>query len=150
LAKLIPAFLFGFFILFFTTLQSEAEERLEKGLEARAKLLFTELRCVVCQNQSISDSDADVAKDLRIIVREQIVAGKTDREIRTFLVDRYGEFILLKPVFAWHTFILWAAPFLLIILAGGLIVRAGKRQSSIVESQLSTEEENEIKRLLER
>lgn len=150
MAKLIPAFLFGFFILFFTTLQSEAEERLEKGLEARAKLLFTELRCVVCQNQSISDSDADVAKDLRIIVREQIVAGKTDREIRTFLVDRYGEFILLKPVFAWHTFILWAAPFLLIILAGGLIVRAGKRQSSIVESQLSTEEENEIKRLLER
>lgn len=127
-----------------------AEQQLEPALEERAKLLFIELRCVVCQNQSIRDSDADVAKDLRTIVREQIVAGKSDREIRTFLVDRYGEFILLKPVFAWHTFILWAAPFGLLLLAGALIFRAGRRQSNFVEAELSNEEEQEIARLLEK
>lgn len=127
-----------------------AEQPLEGAAEARAKLLFSELRCVVCQNQSIRASDADVAKDLRIIVREQITAGKTDREIRKFLVDRYGEFILLKPVFAWHTFILWAAPFFLIILAGALIFRAGRKQSHAVETKLTEAEEKEIARLLER
>ncbi|MEL6736923.1 MAG: cytochrome c-type biogenesis protein, partial [Pseudomonadota bacterium] len=78
--------------------------------DARTKALFHELRCVVCQNQSIAESDADVAKDLREIVREQIGAGKTDSQIKTFLVDRYGEFILLKPVLSWHTALLWLAP----------------------------------------
>ena len=133
-----------------STIPALAEDQLAGESEARAKLLFSELRCVVCQNQSIRDSDADVAKDLRIIVREQITAGKTDREIRAFLVERYGEFILLKPVFAWHTFILWAAPFLLIILAGAMIFCAGRKQSNLVESKLSEEEEEEVARLLER
>jgi cytochrome c-type biogenesis protein CcmH len=137
-------------LMFISIFAAVAEDELAGEAEARAKLLFSELRCVVCQNQSIRDSDADVAKDLRIIVREQITAGKTDREIRTFLVDRYGEYILLKPVFAWHTFILWAAPFLLIILAGALIFRAGRKQSDVVESKLSDEEEKELARLLER
>ncbi len=150
MARLCFIWVLVLFLFSGSVLSAVAEQTLDSAAEDRAKLLFSELRCVVCQNQSIRDSDADVAKDLRIIVREQITAGKTDREIRKFLVDRYGEFILLKPVFAWHTFILWAAPFLLIILAGVLIFRAGRKQSQVVEAKLSGEEEKEVARLLER
>ncbi len=87
--------------------------------EKQARSLFKELRCVVCQNQSIDDSDADVAKDLRDIVREKLEQGWTPERIKTFLVTRYGEFVLLRPPFAWHTLLLWIAPFAL--LAMGLV-----------------------------
>jgi cytochrome c-type biogenesis protein CcmH len=89
-------------------------------LETRARALSSELRCLVCQNQSIDDSDAPLARDLRVIVREKIQAGASDGEIRSYLVDRYGAFVLLRPPFAWNTLLLWSAPFLL--LAGGAAV----------------------------
>lgn len=119
--------------------------------DARAKGLYSQLRCVVCQNQSILDSDADVARDLRQIVREQIAAGRTDDEIRTFLVARYGEFILLKPLFRWHTALLWLAPFLL-LGAGALVAwrSIAKRRQGIASQTLSAEEERRIAILLER
>ena len=105
------------------------EKTLPGEQEERAKNLFLELRCVVCQNQSIGDSDADVARDLREIVREQITAGKSNSQIKDFLVARYGEFILLQPVFALHTVMLWVAPLLLLILGGFLAWRVtGKNQ----------------------
>jgi cytochrome c-type biogenesis protein CcmH len=79
-------------------------------LEARARALSKELRCMVCQNQSIDDSDAPLARDLRILVRERLKGGDSDRQVVDFLVDRYGEFVLLKPRFNWHTALLWLGP----------------------------------------
>jgi cytochrome c-type biogenesis protein CcmH len=82
----------------------------DPALEARARHLSRELRCMVCQNQSIDDSDAPLARDLRILVRDRLKAGDNDGQVIDFLVARYGEFVLLKPRFEWHTAILWLAP----------------------------------------
>jgi cytochrome c-type biogenesis protein CcmH len=76
-------------------------------LEARARDLSRELRCMVCQNQSIDDSEAPLAKDLRLLVRERLTKGDSDRQVLDFLVSRYGEFVLLKPPFEWHTLLRW-------------------------------------------
>jgi len=92
----------------------------DPALESRARALSAELRCMVCQNQSIDDSNAPLARDLRILVRERIAAGDSDGEVVDFLVARYGEFILLRPPFGWNTVLLWAvAPAVLII--GGVV-----------------------------
>lgn len=92
----------------------------DPALESRARALSRDLRCMVCQNQSIDDSDAPLARDLRILVRERLKAGDNDGQVIDFLVARYGEFVLLKPRFAGHTAILWAAPAALLI--GGVII----------------------------
>lgn len=95
-------------------------------LETRARALSAHLRCMVCQNQSIDDSDAPLAKDLRVLVRDRLVAGDSDAEVIDYLVSRYGEFVLLKPRFAWHNLLLWAAaPLALIagLIAIGLALR---------------------------
>lgn len=127
-----------------------AETRLPAAEEERARKLFLQLRCVVCQNQSIGDSDADVARDLREIVREQISAGKTNAEISGFLVDRYGEFILLKPVFAWHTAALWGAPIVLLLIGGLLAWRVSTRRPRADEKiQLSRAEQDALEKLLD-
>src|SRR5437868_12928751 len=94
----------------------------DPALEARARALSQELRCMVCQNQSIDDSDAPLAKDLRVLVRERLTAGDSDRQVIDFVVARYGEFVLLKPRLSWHTALLWLAPFTVVLLgAWGLI-----------------------------
>lgn len=99
----------------------------DPALEARARAISSELRCLVCQNQSIELSDASLAKELRMIVRERIVAGDGDAAVLQFVVDRYGEFVLLRPVFAWHTLVLWiAAPVLL--MAGALVLFSRRRR----------------------
>jgi cytochrome c-type biogenesis protein CcmH len=82
----------------------------DAALEARARALSKELRCMVCQNQSIDDSDAPLARDLRILVRERLQGGDSDRQVIDFLVERYGEFVLLKPRLHWHTALLWLGP----------------------------------------
>src|SRR5215217_5104455 len=82
--------------------------------EARARDLSRELRCMVCQNQSIDDSDAPLARDLRLLVRERVKAGDSDGQVLDFLIVRYGEFVLLRPRFAWHTLVLWIAPILVL------------------------------------
>lgn len=93
----------------------------DPALEARARALSLQLRCMVCQNQSIDDSDAPLARDLRILVRERLKAGDTDSQIREFLVARYGQFVLLQPEKNYRTALLWLAP-LLVLLAGGLVL----------------------------
>jgi len=103
----------------------------DPALEARARTISEGLRCLVCQNESIDDSDADLAHEIRVLVRERLKAGDSDDQVRQYLVDRYGEFVLLKPVLAWHTLVLWvAAP--TILLAGGLVLFVAARRRRIV------------------
>jgi cytochrome c-type biogenesis protein CcmH len=89
--------------------------------EARARALQTALRCVVCQGQSIADSNAPLAADMRNLIREQIAAGRSDDEIKSFLVARYGEFVLMEPPLRGDTLLLWFAPALLVLVGGGII-----------------------------
>ena len=127
---------------------SAAEMRLSGEDEERARALFSELRCVVCQNQSIDSSDADVAKDLRQLVREKISEGLTNDDIRSFLVSRYGEFVLLKPAVGWHTIWLWLAPLAILIVGGLACWMALRRTTSQKTTQLSEAEERQIRELL--
>jgi cytochrome c-type biogenesis protein CcmH len=122
----------------------------DPALEARARTLSAELRCMVCQNQSIDDSNADLAKDLRLLVRERITDGDSDDEVLNYIVSRYGEFVLLKPRFSVRTLLLWGAPVLL-ILAGGasLIVFARKRAGKPTGSKLTAEEQARLDELLD-
>lgn len=129
----------------------------DPALEERARALSAELRCMVCQNQSIDDSDAPLAKDLRVLVRERLVAGDTDGQVIDYLVSRYGEFVLLKPRFAWHTLGLWAAgPIALVagIIAIVLALRNRSRRGSPMaaagSAKLSESEEERLKALLEK
>nr|WP_314261309.1 cytochrome c-type biogenesis protein [uncultured Devosia sp.] len=109
-------------------------------LEQRARNISAGLRCLVCQNQSIDDSDADLAKDLRVLVRERLVAGDSNAAVEQFLVDRYGEFVLLNPRVNNHTMILWvAAPVLLLVGLGTLVALGRKRR--VVTAGLSAEEQ---------
>ncbi|HTN63110.1 MAG TPA: cytochrome c-type biogenesis protein [Devosia sp.] len=99
-------------------------------LEQRARDISAELRCLVCQNESVDDSEADLAKDIRVLVRERLTAGDTDDQVRQYLVDRYGEFVLLRPRFEGHTLILWfAAPALLAIGLIVLVIVARRRKA---------------------
>lgn len=117
--------------------------------EQRARALSAELRCLVCQNQSIDDSDAELARDLRLIVRERIKAGDNDRQIITYLVDRYGEFVLLKPRFGWHTLILWAGPFAILVIGGVVVWRQARvKRVAVADAPLSPEEQAALKRAL--
>src|SRR5215831_2050813 len=101
----------------------------DAALETRARTLSKELRCMVCQNQSIDDSDAPLARDLRILVRERLQAGDSDQQVIDFLVARYGEFVLLKPRFSPHTALLWLGPATLLVIGGfGLFVLARRYQ----------------------
>ena len=120
----------------------------DSGLEARARVISKELRCMVCQNQSIDDSDAQLAKDLRIIVRERLVAGDSDAAILHFVEARYGEFVLLKPRFNAHTIALWASPFALVLAGMLLIWRRKVASADGAASTLTTDEEARLKRLL--
>jgi cytochrome c-type biogenesis protein CcmH len=118
-------------------------------LEERARALSAQLRCLVCQNQSIDDSNAALARELRILLRERLVAGDTDQEILDYLVDRYGQFVLLKPQFNAFTALLWAAPVLLLVGGGILAVRTIRRRSASAGSaDLSPEEERRLKQIL--
>ena len=121
--------------------------------EARARALSQELRCMVCQNQSIDDSDAPLASDLRILVRERIASGDSDRQVIDFLVARYGEFVLLRPRFELHTRVLWLlTP--LVLIGGGLVLWLQARRRSKpgepvpAEASLTPDEEARLKSLM--
>ena len=109
-------------------------------LEQRARDISAELRCLVCQNQSIDDSNADLAKDLRVLVRERLVTGDTDEQVRQYLVDRYGEFVLLNPRLNDHTLLLWSAGPLLLLAGGATLWLVGRRRRSAAPG-LSPEEQ---------
>ncbi|MBX3482463.1 cytochrome c-type biogenesis protein [Phenylobacterium sp.] len=101
---------------------SDPAERLpDPAQEAQARAVFRDVRCLVCQNESIDDSEADLARDLRQIVREQVKAGRSDAEIKRFLTDRYGEFVLLTPAWSVGNLVLWGGPFL-VVLAGAALL----------------------------
>lgn len=119
-------------------------------LEARARELGKELRCLVCQNQSIDDSNAPLARDLRVLVRERLVAGDSDRQVLDYLVGRYGTFVLLKPPMKPATYLLWFGPALVLALgAAGLFVLARRRRVAPVEAApLSAEERKRLDALL--
>jgi len=109
-------------------------------LEARARGLSQHLRCMVCQNQSIDDSDAPLARDLRLLVRERLSAGDSDGQVIDFIVSRYGEFVLLKPRFEWHTAALWLLP-PVILLAGAIAVFLSTRRRPMAPDPALTEAE---------
>ena len=121
----------------------------DPALEARARDLSADLRCLVCQNQSIDDSHAPLAKDLRLLVRERLAAGDSDDQVRSYLVQRYGDFVLLKPPLRIGTLLLWGAP-LMVLLAGGFgLMMASRRRVSVVPtSNLSADEQARLDKLL--
>ena len=119
----------------------------DPALEARARALSTELRCMVCQNQSIDDSDAELAHDLRLLVRERLAAGDSDEQILDFVVARYGEFVLLKPRFTIRNALLWGTPIAL-LLVGGLVIAFTVRLRRPVTAGLSEEEQTALNRIL--
>ena len=124
----------------------------DANLEARARELSRELRCMVCQNQSIDDSEAPLARDLRLLVRERLTKGDTDQQVLDFLVARYGEFVLLKPPLESRTIILWTLP-ALALLAGalGLFFAGRRRQLSQLEpATLSNEEQRRLSTLVDK
>ena len=126
---------------------SDPAERLaDPAKEARARGLFTEIRCVVCQNQSIDESDADLARDLRVTVRREVAQGWSDAQIRAFLVGRYGEFILLKPQWSLGNAALWLAPFLIVLLGGGAWLARTRKRAPMGE-ELTADEEARLKQI---
>jgi cytochrome c-type biogenesis protein CcmH len=113
----------------------------DPALEARARAISKDIRCVVCQSENIDESDADMAHDLRVLVREQLVAGKSDQQVRDFLVARYGDFVLLKPPFKMKTLLLWVGPFALLLLAAaGILVFYRRRRNAVEAAPLSAAE----------
>ena len=119
-------------------------------LEARARSLSQELRCMVCQNQSIDDSDAPLARDVRLLVRERLSAGDSDTQVIDFLVARYGEFVLLKPRLSLHTVLLWGAPFAVLLIGAIGFWTARRRAASSEPARLTAEEEARINALLDK
>ena len=119
-------------------------------LEARARALSRELRCMVCQNQSIDDSNAALARDLRVLLRERLKAGDTDAEVFAFLTARYGEFVLLRPPFQEDTVLLWAGPLLILVVGGlGMWQFLRRRRTAPPVPPLSPEEQQRLDRLLD-
>jgi cytochrome c-type biogenesis protein CcmH len=130
----------------------EPEEMLkDPASEKRARTITKELRCVVCQNQSVDDSDAPLAKDIRMIVRERIMAGETDAEVRAYVVKRYGQYVLLRPPFGVDTALIWVGPFALLAIGLGVAAIYLRRVRSAGDAQtgtLSPEEEQRVEALL--
>jgi len=121
----------------------------DPALEARARAISAELRCMVCQNQSIDDSNADLARDLRVLVRERLMNGDTDEAVIAYVVSRYGEFVLLKPRFEIKTMVLWGMPVILLIIgAATLIIAARRRGARLAGAPLSDEEKEKLDKLL--
>jgi len=120
-------------------------------LEARARAISKELRCMVCQNESIDDSQAPLAHDLRVLVRERLKAGDSDAQVMNFLVSRYGEFVLLKPPLSWHTVVLWGTPPGLLLLGMVMlviVVRRRRTMPQIAGPALTPAEEARIAKIL--
>jgi len=148
--KLRLAALFACLMLLTPAYAVEPGEALaDPALEARARDLSVDLRCLVCQNQSIDDSHAPLAKDLRLLVRERLAAGDSDEQVRTYLVQRYGDFVLLKPPLRIGTLLLWGAP-LMVLLAGafGLVIASRRRNAGVAAAALSPDEQARLDKLL--
>lgn len=120
----------------------------DSALEARARDISSNLRCLVCQNQSIDDSDAPLARDLRLLVRERLQAGDKDEAVVDFIVARYGEFVLLRPRFGVHTIALWLGPLVLVLIGGAMALRFFARRPAVQTDPLSEEEKRRLQSAL--
>lgn len=121
----------------------------DPALEARARAIGQSLRCLVCQNQSIDDSDAGLARDLRTLVRERLTAGDSDQAVIAYVVSRYGDFVLLRPPVKPETWALWFGPLLLLVGVGSLIAVRARRKRVVNTTPLSSDEQAELARLVE-
>jgi len=126
--------------------ENPAEQLPNPTQEAHARVLFKEIRCVVCQNESIDDSDAEVAGNLRQAVRAQIAEGRTDRQIKAYLVQRYGEFILMRPTFSPGNAALWIGPFAIVLVGAGLLF-VRRRRAVPGDADLTEAEEAKLREL---
>jgi len=121
----------------------------DPALEQRARVLSRELRCMVCQNQSIDDSDAPLARDLRLLVRERLKAGDSNGDVIDFLVARYGEFVLLKPRISWRNALLWATPMLILLTGlGALFILRRRPRIATEPAGLAPDEEQRLREVL--
>jgi cytochrome c-type biogenesis protein CcmH len=118
-------------------------------LEGRARALSEGLRCLVCQNQSIDDSNAPLARDLRILIRERLKAGDSDAQAIDFIVARYGDFVLLRPRFTPESWLLWLGPFAVLLIAGTFLYLRRRRGGNEAEKALAPEEEAALERVLD-
>lgn len=122
----------------------------DPALEHRARELSAELRCMVCQNQSIDESDADLARDLRVLVRERLVAGDSDTQVLDYVVSRYGEFVLLKPRLSLRNAFLWGAPLILLLLGGGFVIYSIRTKRRDEVPALTRDESKALESILRR
>ena len=121
----------------------------DAAMETRARSLSAELRCLVCQNQSIDESDAPLAHDIRVLLRERLSAGDSDAAVMAFLVARYGEFILLKPPFALNTVLLWGTPVAVLAIGAGVMVLILRRRRETAVLALSADERAKLARIMD-
>ncbi len=124
----------------------------DPALEARARALSKELRCVVCQNEAIDTSNAGIARDMRILLRERLTAGDSDEEARRFFVARYGDYVLMNPPVKTSTYLLWFGPFAVLLFAGAIVWRSARQrrqQSTPAAAELSPEEQERLSRVLQ-
>ena len=130
------------FLLFFSASSfAFAQTKADPALDARVRALSAELRCLVCQNQTVADSDSGVARDMRDQVRTQLAAGKSEAEVKTYMTDRFGDFVLYNPPFKATTVVLWAGPFAVLLLAGFLLIRRLRKSSVGHVPTLMTDED---------
>jgi cytochrome c-type biogenesis protein CcmH len=151
--RLILAFAISYFLASLPAFAVMPSERLaDPALEARARALSQELRCLVCQNQSIDDSNADLAHDLRVLVRERLTAGDSDAQVLAYLTSRYGDYVLLRPPVEPATYLLWFGPPALLLL-GGIVILIGWRRraasSAVAAAPLSADEQRRLADLLD-
>ncbi len=122
----------------------------DPALEARARAISQQIRCVVCQNQTIDDSNADLAHELRIVLRERLAAGDTDQQVKDFLTARYGDFVLLNPPFRAKTFILWIGPAMVFLMGGAIIaLTLSRRRHAPRPAPLSSDESRRLAQLID-
>ena len=127
---------------------AHAQPKPDPALEARVKALSSELRCLVCQNQTVEDSTAPVARDMKDQVRVQLAAGKSEAEVKQYMTDRFGDFVLYKPPLKATTIVLWAGPFIALAFAGLLLVRRLRRRATVPSVALLTDIDRERARAL--
>lgn len=147
--RALPLLLVGLLALSAPAIAVQPDEVLKNpALELRARQISSGLRCLVCQNQSIDDSDAPLAKDLRILVRERLTAGDSDGAVIDFVVARYGDFVLLRPPMNARTIALWAAPFLIVLFGAVFLWRRRNRATAPAGVALTAEEQRRLDDLL--
>ena len=147
--RVLPSLVALFIALVVTTTLAFGQGSADPTLDARVRALSAELRCLVCQNQTVADSDSGVARDMRDQVRTQLAAGKSEAEVKTYMTDRFGDFVLYNPPFKATTVVLWAGPFIALLLAGFLLIRR-LRKSSVAHApaMLSDEDRDRARALL--